>query len=159
MGEKKLVTFNLDEERKEVWGKEADNRGRSLSGFIRYAGEREIAGDHDTQSGGSDHTEELAEMDSKIMALLNKTEAIDDTLSLVHKEISIPDDIQEQIPVVVRALPSQEDKGLTSEEVGELTGLSLLRVTQALTHTEEQTGLVEHTMDEEEGERRFYRVI
>ena len=159
MGEKKLVTFNLDEERKEVWEDEADSRGRSLSGFIRYAGEREIAGDHESQSDGSDHTEELADLDNKITTLLMKTDGMDETLGLVHKELSIPDDIQEQIPVVVRALPSQEEEALTSEQIGELTGLSLLRVTQALNHTEEQTGLVEHTTDEEEGERRFYRVV
>ena len=159
MGEKKLVTFNLDEERKEVWEEEADSRGRSLSGFIRYAGEREIAGDHESQSTGADHTEELAELDNKITTLLMKTDGMDETLGMVHREISIPDDIQEQIPVVVRALPSQEEEALTSEEVGELTGMSLLRVTQALNHTEEQTGLVDFVDDEQEGERRFYRVI
>lgn len=159
MGEKKLVTFNLDEERKEVWEEEADSRGRSLSGFIRYSGEREIAGDHDSQSTGTDHTEELGEMDNKILSLMNKVEGMDETLGLVHREISIPDDIQEQIPVVVRALPSQEEEALTAEEVGELTSTSLLRVTQALNHTEEQTGLVDSVVDEQEGERRFYRVI
>jgi hypothetical protein len=159
MGKKKLVTFNLDEERKEVWEQEADNRSRSLSGFIRYAGEREIAGDHESQSGGVDHTEELADLDTKVMTLLNMVDGIDDNLGVIQREISIPDDIQEQIPVVVRALPSQEEEALTSEQIGELTGTSLLRVTQALEYTEEKTGLVEHTMDEEEGERRFYRVI
>lgn len=167
MSEKTLVTFNLDEERKEVWKDEAENRGRSLSGFIRYAGEQEISGSNESDSGGVDHTEELTELYNMVRGLMGQADAIDETLNKVHQEISIPDDTKEKIPEVVRVLPIQQDRtqpeskreGLTTEEIGERTGLSLLKVTQCLKHAEEQTGLVSHHGVEEDGTRRFYRRV
>jgi hypothetical protein len=167
MSEKKLVTFNLDEDRKEVWEEEAEDRGRSLSGFIRHCGEKEIANDGQSQSAGVDHTEELTELYNMVRGLMGQADAIDETVNKVHQEISIPDDTKAKIPEVVRVLPVQQDRsrpeseqeGLTTEEIGERTGLSLLKVTQCLQHAEEQTGIVSHHGVEEDGTRRFYRRV
>ncbi|UOO94150.1 hypothetical protein MUK72_09220 [Halococcus dombrowskii] len=164
MGETKLVTFKLDEERKGVWEEEAEDRGRSLSGFIRHAGEKLIAGDSGQTGGGVDHTEELSEIQTMIRALMGTVDGMDDTIGTIRKEISIPDDTKGKIPDVVGALPVDKGRttsdivGLTTEEIGEKTGLSLLKVTQCLDHTAEQTNLVEYSV-EEDGTRHYYRRV
>ena len=158
MGEKQLVTFNLDEERKEEWEQEAENRGRSLSGFIRHCGERVVQGNEDSDSGGVDHTEELSEIQTQLQGLKASVGSMDDTVSTIHREVSIPGEVQEQIPDVVSLLPRQGEGGLTTEEIGELADTSLMRIQQCLNHTEEQTGLVAHDVAKD-GTRRFYRVV
>jgi hypothetical protein len=158
MGEKKLVTFNLDEERKSVWENEADERGRSLSGFIRYCGEQEIAGTDESESGGVDHTEELSEIQTKLQGLTATVGSVDDTVSTIHREVSIPDEVKANIPNVVGVLPQEHEGGMTTEEVGELADTSLMRIQQCLNHAEEQTNIVGHDTDED-GTRRFYRKV
>lgn len=159
MANSTLVTFYLSEDRKEVWENEAEDRGRSLSGFIRRCGEKEIADNDQTQSGGVDHTEELSELHTILRGLVSKADAIDESIDMIHREVSIPEESKNNIPEVVEILPNEEEGGMTIEEIREYVSMTELSIIQCLNHTEEQTNIVGHDMVEQEGIRRYYRRV
>ena len=159
MGDKTLVTFNLDEERKSVWENEADDRGRSLSGFIRHCAETEIAGNRESTSEGTDHTEELSELHSLTQGVAYSVDALQEQVDILHNEVTIPEQTKEHIPEVVGVLPKEEQGGMTPEEIRERTSMTELSIIQCLNHTEEQTGIVGQRMNEEEGIREYYRRV